>query len=88
MLKTVYVTCTESIGHAGTSSDALDVQARTKRRASTVATPAACNYSRHSILHAHAFSNTNKLLVARGRKHVGCCDAIITSLNNRKAIKR
>ncbi|CAB3235421.1 unnamed protein product [Arctia plantaginis] len=89
MFKTVFVTFTESIGHAATSSDALDVRTRTERRAAAVAVPAACNYSRHSILHAHAFSNTNKLLVARGRTHVRCrCDAINTSVNNRKTIKR
>lgn len=37
MLKTVFVTCSECIGHAGTSSDALNGLARTERGAAAVA---------------------------------------------------
>lgn len=70
----VLVTCNERVYRPReTSSDALDELARTERGAAAVAPPAAaaaCNYSRHSILHAHALTNTNKPLLARWQTHV------------------
>lgn len=55
-------------GLASTSSDAGDLLARTELGSVTARpsrpVPPACNYSRHTIPHAHALTNTNKPLPA------------------------